>query len=610
MKLRLKERIYKIDGSIIAMLIWFAINCYLAFSIKTLHYVPDELGSLSGTAKIMGYDWSGIWNRVHAYYGVAPGFIYLPLFLTIKDSILLYRAMLIVTALVSSLSAFFAYKIIDEFVGQKQSRGIKVIAAIACCAVSGWRVSNVMNEFALTVCIWAIIYFFIKMIRTKKYIKYWIIELAVCLMSLLSHTRAIIAFAAFFLAVLLWDIGTRKNWKFPVIHILTGGFIFSIYNTLTPIFQQKFYYTEEGQALANSLSTATGQLTADYGISKFSLRGISGFLDIFTGNMFALSVVSAGIIIFACVIYSTRLKSLLMSVIKTCKDELQEIEYAWVIPFAAFAVSILGFAYINMSFAAIAKTTDVTMSLYLYPRYFSTYLGPMVAFALIYVLTSERIKKRYFAISLALFAGVALYAFYSYIHYQSGYGGDILDAWRVLYPLNGQYNWRVPMYFDNYLVVFELIILLMVILFISNKKVFVTIVLLFGIFQYSFTNYVFDRGYTDFVYDQVSATYYFIINEGIGDEIKEIYFDGDYNARSPYALQFLLRDMTIYMSPSKGKGVTDSVIFTSRISDKMVRKYSKIAKYVMMDEDEYLILVGDENIALFESTGIQIRDFV
>ena len=66
--------------------------------IKTLHSVPDELGAISGAAYIAGYNWGGIWSAAATYYGVIPGLIFTPLFLTIKDPIILYQAMLFVIA--------------------------------------------------------------------------------------------------------------------------------------------------------------------------------------------------------------------------------------------------------------------------------------------------------------------------------------------------------------------------------------------------------------------------------------------------------------------------------------------------------------------------------
>lgn len=601
-------------GGWIAFGIVFLIQISLAMQIKTLHYVPDELGTLTAAAQLSGYDWKDLWSGVGAYYGIVSGLLFTPLFIIIKDSLLLYKWILIIIAFVSSFSAYYAFSILKKHLNRSQI-WLCLIGAIGCSFMTGWRSSNAMNEFILTFIVWTLVYLVDKMYDNSSHrIHYTIYILILLWLALVSHTRGIVIVAAFVFTVLIYYLFNHKSF-IPLSIFFIGLISIFIFYTFTVKYVQEYVYGySTDKDVLNSLSTVGEQLLVNNtDVKKFSFEGLRGFLDIVTGNVFAITIASGGIVILGCwKLVCDVLEKLKLLVLKKIVTNEAEF-YIGLFATSGLVASLIGHGLLNMTSAVIARQMDTTMSMYLYPRYFCIFWGPIFLFLLIKILKYGINIKVYGILTIITIVLTTLFAFRSFIYYQASYGGDILDAWRVLYPLNFQTNWQVPMYFKNYVwgICLTIVLFIVICRLISNNRVyaFSLLSLILLLYQYSFISIVFDKAYTDFVYDQVSATYELFEDNKILDEIKQIYFIDDYNKRAPYALQFLLKDKKIAICDELEKKQDNAVIFVSYLTTDDYVRYASDFKYLRLDNDEFLIIKGNNYQKLFEKSGFVLNSF-
>ena len=599
-------------GCISAFLVYLLIQTLLNLAIGTLHYVPDELGAVTVAAKISGCDWSGIWSNLGAYYGIVPGLIFTPLFVLIKDSLILYQCMLFLVALISGISTIYAYKIINRY--SNGNSMICFIGAIACAFMTGWRNSNVMNEFALSFVVWSIAYLLFLLCESGKQKRLNTILITILLwLGLVSHTRGVIIVAAvIFLVIMYYIFNKRCIVDFPV---FVCGIVLAFvgYSFLVNMVQQYVFQPKDGGTLINSISMVGEKLTNnDTNIKRLSFEGLRGFCDIVSGNIFAIGISSFGMLILSCWIVVGKVLDLIKKTFID-KESIVENSIFWLALFAVsgLVASLLGHGVLNMTYAVIARQEDVTMSMYMYPRYFDIYWGPILLALIIWLLEKKINIRKYSIITLVTFVCVSLYAFRSFIYYQASYGGDILDSWRVLYPLNFEIHWRNPMYFRNYIWAFcAIIVLFSILIRLVKKKVSIAISLIaLGlIYQYTFISVIFDKGYSDFVYGQLNKTYeLFLENESIKEQIQRIYMGENINKRVPYALQFLLRDTSVMLEEPEND-IDNAIIFLSYLVPSDIKKYSGDYQYCRLDSDEIIVIKGNQYKKLFKDLGYILND--
>lgn len=588
--------------------------------IKTLHSVPDELGAISGAAYIAGYNWGGIWSAAATYYGVIPGLIFTPLFLTIKDPIILYQAMLFVIATLIGFTSIFIYKMACYFFPKHNK--LSILLAVASTLLGGWRFDNVMNEWALYISTWICFYSIFKLMTSKTgKTKFSIILILGQMLSIVAHTRGIIIVLSVNIALLLIWLIRRTVIVNLKIYLSLGVVGVFLANASINIVQNTIYKADSDLLINSANMLAEKIVKSDTNVNRFSLAGLRGFFDVATGNVYAIFITTFGTSIIMCIMVCRYLieNGLRIRItrksndneVKEDRERIQLIALCALFPVVGLVGAVVGHSLLNMSYAVIALQENVTTSMYLYPRYFGNFFSPLLFLFIIYAINYKRSCKfdALLAVTLALLGSA--YAFRSFLFHQSTFGGDVLDAWRVLYPLNFQVEWRTPMFYNNYLIALFIVILVLYIsINVDRKK---QLILLSGliIYQYLFLVVVFDRGYTNFVYDQVNKTYEVVReNLKLSEKIKSIAFVDSFNARSPFVLQYLLPEKSIRINDSDyvndKRPVKADIYFTNRITEEVVEKYDNEYKYIKLDTDEYLITDNKSILNKFKSIGYHI----
>lgn len=121
-------------------------NVFLSIFAELPSVYPDEINSAGIAAFYSGRDWSGLLSGITGDSGYVQALFYMPLFLAIKNPYALYKAMLIVNALVISFVPLIVYHLAGKFGVLRVRR--KLLIAICCGMYTAYITSSkfIWNE--------------------------------------------------------------------------------------------------------------------------------------------------------------------------------------------------------------------------------------------------------------------------------------------------------------------------------------------------------------------------------------------------------------------------------------------------------------------------------
>ena len=94
------------------ILIFFIFNLLVGSKVRTFAIIPDETNALAIPAALSGYRWNLIYNN---YYGWGGSIFYFPLFLMIKNPVLLYKSITLLNSILLSLIPCISYYMLKKF---------------------------------------------------------------------------------------------------------------------------------------------------------------------------------------------------------------------------------------------------------------------------------------------------------------------------------------------------------------------------------------------------------------------------------------------------------------------------------------------------------------
>lgn len=160
----MKKINYKKDYLIIIM-IFIISNFLILRKITMFEIFPDETNTLAILAKLTG----NFWDLDKAYYGWGGVIFYYPLFLLIKNPVLLYKSILLVNAILLSFIPCISYKILGKFFSI-ENRKLKFFSAIFLGIYPGTFATSqyAWNETWVRLIVWLILFFILKLSYTNK----------------------------------------------------------------------------------------------------------------------------------------------------------------------------------------------------------------------------------------------------------------------------------------------------------------------------------------------------------------------------------------------------------------------------------------------------------
>lgn len=123
----------------------FFIFLILIFSLKYINqlsfptFLNDEIGYLANAALLSGKDWSGI-TRISAYYSYGYSIVLVPLFLLIKNTSHLYKAIILLNVFFYVISYYLSFITVKDLFKKIDSR---IIAFV--CGIASLYAANIYN---------------------------------------------------------------------------------------------------------------------------------------------------------------------------------------------------------------------------------------------------------------------------------------------------------------------------------------------------------------------------------------------------------------------------------------------------------------------------------
>ncbi len=586
--------------------------------IPAMRSLPDEMGAIALAADFAGYDWEYVLTHPTLYYGFGGTLLFLPFFLLIKNPTILYQCLLGCGALMRAIPAYLVAKILYNQKGLfvnvkiKQKNIIIYFCAIICALLTGTRSSNIDNEALLILCGWVVFYLLVFLTfggddKHRRIICSILLAFALCF-AMTVHTRALLYTLCALLTIVF------SSWILKRIIIHTPAFLL----TFTPLaaisqgtirwVQKNLYNAGKTEAVLQNSTAELGK-NIQGGISQlFQEYGVQSFVDLLSGNIWVLFVISGGLLLVAfCFLGICCLKVSLRRLQK--KDVTFQSKWTCValFPFTGVLFS-LGGVCINWLWAAISvhEGTATVSRGHFYPRYLGNYFGPLL-FVFFVLLLIAIAKRREHELSIAFMLSGVL----STICYLYGMASFVTPAvFNFPEQCADWFYWFAPfspsgvswpnlktsnLYFSTSTLVVFAIFVVVAILFFRHKIVgALFVVLLSTIYQYTYSTVFFDKAFSESenYYGAINATYLLRKeNPEIFEGVEYIYYYSPVYGPQ-YNVQFFLPDIQIIVETEAFEiesNQTDVIILSQTDDLPLINAPNGMEKYVL-DDNEILYL--------------------
>ena len=264
---------------------------------------PDEFGYWSSAARRLGYDFSEV-SSIGSYYSYGYSLILAPVMKLFSDSILAYRAAVIVNLILQILSFFIILKIIDKVIVDINPYLRVILAGIAVLYPSWvFYTQMTMSEALLFFLYVLVIYLVFQYLENPSLFRGMILAISSLYMYTV-HMRTVGVLVAVFLTVLFnmvmqlrdkavskgEEFGRRRGLILGVVTVLflLIGFIICIIiknNVISSLYSSG----QVDSTYVNDYSGQTGKLA-----ELLSLRGIGRFLVSMSGKLLYLGCATFG----------------------------------------------------------------------------------------------------------------------------------------------------------------------------------------------------------------------------------------------------------------------------------------------------------------------------
>lgn len=591
----------------LSMVLSFFTMTIFVFFMYPLHTSSDELGTIASAAYLAGNNWESIINKGVGYYGTGYYFLFSPLFMVIKNPIIIYRVILLLNACTRVIIIAIAYKIAGDYFEIKDNKR-KVLISTICSFAYTTRISTISNEYIIEVLIWMSIYFLCKLINNndskKKYI--WLSLLIITTVYPLTiHTRGLV----FLIAVVLVIVAKflrQKQYKIVLFGVVVTTFLYNIVKKIV-LYVQISIWNKTDELRNTTVSISDGIDIFNIKTWQLWLRmivGQIGTMNIFTGGLFIL--VSITLFVSFIKILNTSDK---METLNTCLILTSTI---LVLCIAATIFAMLISNWFTGSFETF-KTGNTGLNIYSYKgltylRYFEPYFSPLLLCSFS-ILDKKNKWNQYFKISVI----VTVILQYIYIVLVLPL---IKNNSAALYHILAisSYSFGDTVTEDNY---FRAILLMLIALMIGslvikkhNINLYLLGMLFFFVYQYLAGIINYDIPVQTEMMKKVDGTYDLMMeikkeNLHLGKIYSYDDIAKDKNWSIHYVLQFYLNQTEIKINEIINCKETDVIVTNSKIEENLIPNI--FYRSINIDENEIWYVFGEktykEVLNLYSSTN-------
>lgn len=397
----------KLNIPLMIWLTYFVINVVVSLQMKTLLVEGDEYIPLAIPAYLAGNDWSESISKIGFYYGYGQTIWYTPLFLFLKDGVLIYKFSSVINSIFISFIPVMVYSITYNFFNVRNKKMATLVAftvSLVPCYLSITK--YVWNETFIYVLTWVVLWLMTKLYMLSEENKDCKLLSAVLGFILVYgysvHGRFLGLIATVFFVIVAYRIILKKNLINYVYFIVTFIATYLIDGRIKQYFSNKIWLQDNVGELNNTFATAINKII----LQITNNDTLSAWLRAFSTYTFCLVVASLGILMLAYVLYFTQIK-------KYFVNKFQDSEEARLLFFGTLSVLAMLAAIVIMilffTSALIEPETEIT-NYYIYNRYTEYLLGPILLFTLMYVYKNGLSYIQCIISSLLVFASL----FYTY----------------------------------------------------------------------------------------------------------------------------------------------------------------------------------------------------
>lgn len=592
--------------------------CIVLFS-SPMRTPMDEMSTIATGAYFAGKDWTALTSFAKYYYGGGFTILFAPLFYLTNNAAVIYTTMLVVCAVLQSISAPISYYIMKKYL-KVDNRVYLFIGSIACSFMVVTRAMEIFNEHIVIGCVWIVALLLCKLIEhgenKKRKIIYTTLIMFVMSYMLTTHARTKVVLIAFIIVVVCYFIFYRKLLVNPIAAVIAGGIFYYGAGKFNRIVKTLVWHWQEGKFLRNT--EAKMDITVEKLVDPVNWQAIGstifGQLNtvlVFSGGIFAL------ILILLFVLYKDTIAQLITKKkalsIKNEEGELKREPFYLVI--SVLFVLCVGavmfaqcFTWLKRVVPALAGGNPYGFKALTYVRYVGPFLGPvfMTGIAIIYE-KKESIRKY-----LAGYAGLLVSLQVVWCMFilpklgKSRVSSEVYNAFSG-YDIGSSNPMKYKYYFMATIVVVLLLIIFSICYY--KKKIIIPLImltLLFG-YEYVYGAVVWDASYCEKNQAYSDAGPDLIRDiEDKGYEIPENLFVVDDYERSgvqryTYVYQLKLNEYKVHAKIPVDL-TQDNIVF-STVSDYQELLNAGFVK-AQLDDNEYLYVKGDLNIEMFEAVGV------
>lgn len=565
----------------------------------------DEVATVSGAAKLAGYDWSAVVSKA-GYYGQGFYTLLAPIFCLTDDPIVIYRCMAVVCALIQGSVAYLAYYCLRRFFYIK-NRWMLLIMAIGCSYMLNTEASILYNEHPYLLVTWLVAILLLQLNKNvdnkKKKAVLTVMLLVVLGYSLTLHTRAWVLWMALAVVVIAYYYAYRK-WLISLPVCFTFGIcLIGVALVYIGYMQRNIWLTDDTGSLRNA--------GLDLHITWSSMSTVYAWFCIIVGQLNSAVYATIGVAVIGVVILLAMIWRVFRKK-KALPDNPYGLEKKYFVLGVFFIVATIftigGLSLkwldgLTQAMEGAEGSSDVAFKILFYFRYFATYTGPllMVTFSYFYHF-KKRLKRYYKPATMVL---VFLQAFWfifivPYVYNYQGYKASRLSPY--VFFLFGQKVNIITFIAAAFFVFLAWFIMWK---YLKKGKIFVpiTLVTVFLIYHYISMSVCYVMPQQERRYEKVNGGYKLIQRlEKKGIELDEIYAPAvvENTQCAYYYYQFYLNRYTIYPFCPNHE-VANPVVLYAR-SDYELLRIGGYSCY-QLDKNEYVYVINQDMITAIEELG-------
>lgn len=399
----------------ICLLFAFLPRLYFTLTGRLGFWPADEIGTISSSALLAGYDWSAVVSNA-GYYGQGFYCLFAPLYLLTDNPFILYKCIACVCAMMQGCIYFIAYHISTRYFHVENVK-FAAIVSLGASYMLNTEAAILYNEHPLLVVTWLVILVLLKLERViddkKKRAGFTFLLFFLLVYSLTLHTRALLLAIAF-AVVLFGYYFLYKKWliSWPVCFIGGGaacglGMVF-------------IFFTQKTLWKADSLGgVKNGSISFDNFFAYPLKDAVDGFLRIFLGEINSAYFASFGVAFLCIVIFIPMIFKALFK--KGAMDSKLFIITLFCLTGIAGAVVGQSLSWLDHVMIILEEGTNTVytpgMKALLYFRYMAPFAGPLLLACFLYIKEHSIYTKKFFIGSTIFWAFMQIYFIVAIVPY-------------------------------------------------------------------------------------------------------------------------------------------------------------------------------------------------